>query len=198
MNSSFSSKPKGPVLEVDPRVVRTRNDVLQAAVDVLVDEGWDAVTHPHVARVAGYSKATLYAHWPDRVALVRDAFARFGAMPHAEAVGTLREDLLTELRSFRTAMVEHRLDRALAVLAERAPTVPELVPVLEAFVTDGERPLRERLAPLLPSVQREAAVLMLCGAVVHGRLLHGRAPDDEVLAEAVDAVLRAFDLDPAA
>ena len=183
---------------VDPRVVRTRNDVLQAALDVLVDEGWDAVTHPHVARVAGYSKATLYAHWPDRLALVRDAFARFGAMPHADPVGTLREDLVVELRSFRSAMVEHRLDRALAVLAERAPTVPELAPVLAAFVAEGERPLRERLTPLLADPQREAAVLMLCGAVVHARLLHGRAPSDLVLSEAVDAVLRAFDLDPQA
>ena len=183
---------------LDPRVVRTRHDVLQAAVEVLVDEGWDAVTFPHVARVAGYSKATVYAHWPDRLALVRDALARFGAMPHAEPVGTLREDLLTELRSFRTAMVEHRLDRALAVLAERTPTVPELVPVLEAFVADGERPLRERLGPLLTAPQVEAAVLMLCGAVVHSRLLHGAPPSDEVLAEAVEAVLRAFALDPAA
>ncbi len=163
-------------------------------MDVLVDEGWDAVTHPHVARLAGYSKATLYAHWPDRLALVRDAFERFGAMPHAEPVGTLRADLLTELRSFKTAMIDHRLDRALAVLAERAPTVPELAPVLAAFVADGERPLRERLGPLLPPAQREAAVLMLCGAVVHGRLLHGRAPDDDVLEAAVDAVPRAFDL----
>jgi len=103
-----------------------------------------------------------------------------------------------ELWSFRSAMVDHRLDRALAVLAERAPTVPELMPVLAAFVAEGERPLRERLTPLLADPQREAAVLMLCGAVVHARLLHGRAPSDLVLSEAVDAVLRAFDLDPLA
>lgn len=203
MYCEFSNKPEGRLhvdqdSDLDPRIVRTRHDVLQAAIDVLVEEGWEAVTHPHVARVAGYSKGTLYAHWPDRLSLVRDAFARFGSMPHAQPVGTLREDLGIELGSFRTAMVEHRLDRALAVLAERAPTVPELAPVLAAFVAEGERPLRARLAPLLTTTQCEAAVLMLCGPVVHGRLLHGRAPDDDVLTEVVDAVLRAFDLDPAA
>jgi AcrR family transcriptional regulator len=183
---------------LDPRVVRTRADVLQATIDVLVDEGWDAVTHPHVARVAGYAKATLYAHWPDRVALVRDAFARFGEMPHATPVGTLREDLVTELRSFRTAMVEHRLDRALAVLAERAPSVPELAPVLTAFVADGERPMRQRLAPLLAPPDVEVAVLMLCGGLLHGVLMHAQHPSDAWIERAVDGVLRGFDLDPAA
>jgi AcrR family transcriptional regulator len=184
--------------ELDPRVVRTRHDVLQAAVDVLVDEGWEAVTFPHVARVAGYSKATLYAHWPDRVALVREAFARFGQMPHDPPVGTLREDLLVELRSFRRAMVEHRLDRALVVLAERAPFAPELAPVRDAFVADGERPMRERLAPLLPPAQADAAVTMLCGSVLHAVLMHGRPPSDEVLEATADAVVAGFGLDPLA
>ena len=183
---------------LDPRVVRTRADVLQATIDVLVDEGWDAVTHPHVARVAGYSKATLYAHWEDRLALVRDAFARFGEMPHGQPVGTLREDLHVELSSFCAAMVDHRLDRALAVLAERAPSVPELGPVRDAFVADGERPLRARLGPLLDPLATDVAVHMLCGAVLHAVLMHGQQPSDEFVRAAIETVLRGFALDPAA
>lgn len=182
----------------DPRVVRTQHDVLQAAIDLLIEDGWEALTLPAVARRAGYSKATLYAHWPDRLALVREALTRWGRMPHAEPVGTLREDLVIELRSFRAAFVEHRLDRALLVLAERAPTEPELVPVRDAFVADGERVLRERLAPLLPPSAVEAATLMLCGAVLHAVLLHGRAPSDRVLSTAVDAVVTGLGLDPRA
>lgn len=182
----------------DPRVVRTREDVLQATVDVLVEEGWDALTLPHVARRAGYSKATLYAHWPDRLALLRDALAHWGQMPHLPPAGGLRDDLLVELRSFRAAMVEHRLDRALVVLAERAPNEPDLVPLRNAFVADGERVMRERLRPLLPPSAVDAAVLMLCGAVLQSVLLHGRAPSDRVLATAVDAVVTGLGLDPQA
>ena len=183
---------------VDPRVVRTRQDVLQATLDVLVDEGWDAVTHPHVARVAGYSKATLYAHWPDRLALVRDAFAHWGAIPHLAPVGTLREDLRIELQSFRSSLSDHRLDRALAVLAERTPAVPELRPVRDAFLADGERPLRKRLEPLLDPLEVDVAVHMLCGGMLHAVVMHGRVPADDFIDTAVEAVLTAFDLDPAA
>ena len=54
----------------DARVVRTRNDVSRAALHVLTEQGWDAVTHAHLARTAGYSRATLYKHWPTRTDLI--------------------------------------------------------------------------------------------------------------------------------
>jgi len=183
---------------VDARVVRTRNDVLRAAIDVLVQEGWEAVTQPHVARVAGYSKATVYAHWPDRVALLTDAFSRFGEMPHHEPTGDLRTDLVGELVSFRSAMVEHRLDRALVVLAERASVGEDVEAIRDAFVDDGERPLRVLLAPFLDGDALEAATLMLCGCVLHAVLMHGRPPSDEVIASSVDVVLHALPQRPTA
>ncbi|HXV92709.1 MAG TPA: TetR/AcrR family transcriptional regulator [Pseudonocardia sp.] len=175
---------------VDARIVRTRNDVLRAAIDVLIDEGWEAVTQPHVARVAGYSKATVYAHWPDRLDLLRDAFAGFGEMPHHEPTGDLRTDIIGELTSFRTAMVERRLDRALAVLAERTSASDEVVEIRDAFVDDGGRPLRRLLATVVDGARLEAATLMLNGSVLHSVLMHGRPPSDEVIEAAVDLTLR--------
>ncbi|WP_148616457.1 TetR/AcrR family transcriptional regulator [Nocardioides rubriscoriae] len=175
--------------DLNPRVVRTRNDVLGAAIRVFVDEGWDALTHPHVAAVAGYSKATLYAHWPTRFDLVRDAFVHFGAMPHHVPTGDLRADLLGELRSFRAAMVDHRLDRAMTMVVELATAVPELADVRERFVVDGERVMRTILEPHLSGAALEAATVMVCGAVVHTSLLHARPIDDDVLEAVVDLAL---------
>ena len=57
----------------DPRVTRTPNEVLAEAINILVNDGWDAVTHAHVAAQSGYSRATIYAHWPRRIDLMRDA-----------------------------------------------------------------------------------------------------------------------------
>ena len=181
---------------MDARVVRTRADVLRAAITLLIDEGWEAVTQPNVARAAGYAKATVYAHWADRTDLLRDAFSGFGDMPHHESTGDLRTDLVGELRSFRTAMVDRRLDRALAVLAEKcseARTAADIVDIRDAFVAEGERPLRRLLADVADGPTAEAATLMLNGAVLHSVLMHGRPPSDEVIDTAVDLVMRALD-----
>jgi len=176
---------------VDPRVVRTRNDVLPVAVRVLVDEGWEAVTPSRVAKEAGYSRATVYAHWPERMDLLRDAFSHYGEMPHYEpTTGDPRVDLRGELRSFCRAMIEHRLDRALATLAERAQTNPEVVAIRDAFVTDGERPMRATLADVTSGAALEASLQMLCGLVTHSFLMHGVAPGDDVMDAAVDIVLQ--------
>lgn len=174
---------------VDPRVARTRNDVLRVTLQVLLDEGRDAVTHRHVAQAAGYSRATVYAHWPTRAHLVRDAFSRLVEVPHHEPTGDLRADLVAEMTTFRTAMADERLDRALAVLVDLAATDAEFVGVREALVATGERVVRELLRPVLPPVELEAATLMLCGAILQSALMHGRLPGDDLIASTVDLVL---------
>jgi hypothetical protein len=86
-------------------------------------------------------------------------------------------------------MVEHRLDRALVVLAERTGPVPELAGVRDAFVDDGERPMRELLAGVLSGPALGAVTGMLCGAVVHPVLLRGHVPTDRELGVVVDVVM---------
>lgn len=174
---------------VDPRVVRTRNDVLRAALRVLIDEGWESVTHPRVARVAGYSRTTVYTHWPTRTGLIVDAFTRLAEVPHHTPTGDLRTDLIKEVTTFRSAMVEHRLDRALAVLVDHTASVAELVEVRNKLVADGERIVRKLLEPVLHGAELEAATLMLCGAVLHAALMHGQPPGDDVIESIVDLTL---------
>ncbi len=178
--------------KTDPRVVRTRNDVGAVALRLLIDEGWEAVTPGRVAAEAGYSRATIYAHWPTRIDLVTEAFARFGEMPHHTPTGRRVDDLRGELQSFVLAMVERRLDRALAMLAERAQVTPEMVPVRDEFVAEGERPMRDTLADL-PAVERDAAVAMLCGMVTHSVLMHGAPPSPAVLGAAIDIAVAGLD-----
>ena len=175
---------------VDARVVRTRNDILRTAVKVLVEQGLDAVTHPHLAQAAGYSRATLYNHWPTRDALLRDAFLLRGSGEHSTPSGDLRADLIAELTKFRSEMEAHRIHRALSVLVTLAATTPELADVRDKLVADGEHVLRELLAPVLAGAELEAAVLMLSGAVLNAALFHGQLPSDAVIVAPVALVLR--------
>lgn len=174
----------------DARVVRTRNDVLRTTLQVLVEEGRDAVNHRHIAQVAGYSRATLYAHWPSRADLFRDAFARLVEVPHHTRTGDLRADLIAELTMFRTAMQHHGLHRTLAVLGDLAATDDDIAAVRDGLVVHGERIVRELLHGVLRGEDLEAAALMLSGAILYSALLHGRLPSDRVIAATVDLTLR--------
>jgi AcrR family transcriptional regulator len=179
---------------VDARIVRTRRDVLGVALDVLLDEGRDALTQPHVASVAGYSRATVYKHWPTRTDMLRDTFAQLGEIQHHTPTGDLRADLIEELTAFRRGMESRRLHRALAVLAELTASVPELVEVRDRLVTDGEHVVRDLLASVLQGTRLEAATLMLSGALLHAALMHGRLPTDAEIAAAVDVALHGVEV----
>src|ERR1700744_442519 len=183
--------PAGPEAgpPVDARVIRTRNDILRATLEVLTSQGLDGLTHPHLAEVAGYSRATLYHHWPNRTALLLDAFSYRGAGEPSTPAGDLRADLLAELTMFRTEMQRQGLDRALDVPAAVTAFEPDLAEVRDQLVTDGEHVTRGLLAPVLDGADLEAAVQMLTGAVLNSALLHGKLPSDDVIAAAVDTVL---------
>lgn len=179
----------------DPRVVRTQEDVLRATLQVLLDEGWDAVTHQRIAQVAGYSKATLYNHWPTRQVLVSAAFGRLRVLRHPVATGDLRQDLINELVAFRNAIRDDRLDQGLSVLVQLIQSMPELATVRKKLVTEGELVVRRLLRPYLRSAPAlDAAVFMLSGAVLSGAMMHGRAPSDRVIGETVDLVLTGLDI----
>jgi AcrR family transcriptional regulator len=89
-------------------VARTRHDVLAAAVRLLTTTGWDRVTHANVAVEAGYSKGTLYVHWPERIDLLRDTLSSYKQLRHHTVTGDLRADLIGELITFRSALLQQR------------------------------------------------------------------------------------------
>jgi AcrR family transcriptional regulator len=181
---------------LDPRVIRTRNDILRGAIDVLTEEGLDAVTHHRLAEVTGYSRATIYKHWPTRDALFVDAFSYRPGGAHSTSTGDLRADLIAELTMFRLGMERQRLDRALAALAALSTSVPGLAAVRDRLVAEGERVLLQLLTPVAHGAELEAAMRMLSGSVLQSALLHGYLPGDDVIEATVDLLLRGLTLTP--
>jgi len=63
---------------LDPRVKRTRNLILRAFNELLAEKGFDAITVQDIAEKAEINRATFYAHFADKYALldysVRQAF----------------------------------------------------------------------------------------------------------------------------
>ncbi len=172
----------------DARVSRTRADVARAALEVLTGEGSEAVTHARVAEIAGYSKTTLYTHWPARIDLIAMAIDSLGEMPHHQLTGDLRTDLVEELKVFRAGVVDMRLDRVLSGMAEWA-SVQQMAQIRERVNTDGQHQVYEMLGKRFSGAGLDAAVSMLTGVVACPALMFGTVPDDAVIEAAVDVVL---------
>jgi AcrR family transcriptional regulator len=176
----------------DARVARTRADVSRAALEVLTQEDWEAVTHARVAEKAGYSKTTLYTHWPSKVDLVAMALDAVGELPHHDRTGDLRTDLIGELVLFRTAVRDMRLDRILLAMAQSAG-VEEMFRIREDFNRRGQHLVRDMLTEVFSGPRLEAAVSMISGVVACPTIMFGELPNDDVIAAAVDIVVSAVE-----
>ncbi|MEH3139405.1 MAG: TetR/AcrR family transcriptional regulator [Mycobacterium kyogaense] len=172
----------------DARVARTRSDVSRAALEVLRSDGFDELTHARVAERAGYSKTTLYAHWPSRLDLLRLALDALGCLPHPRPTGDLRADLVAELTAFRGSLADLRLDRVLCGLADGGAGAGA-GPLRDRITAEAQRGLRALLAQRFAGARLDAALSMLTGVVACPSLMGGMTPDDAALAGAVDMLL---------
>lgn len=88
-------------------------EILDAAIAVLAETGYDGMTIDMVAARAKAGKATLYRRWPSKAELVLDAVA---CMKKADAeslalpdTGTLRGDLLAMVKDHSHADAQNKL-----------------------------------------------------------------------------------------
>jgi AcrR family transcriptional regulator len=106
-------------------------DILDAALDVLAEEGFDGMTIDMVAARAKAGKATLYRRWPSKTELVIDAVACMKnndvAFEELPDTGTLRGDLIAMIKppTLRDAQRKMRVMAGLVSLIARNPELAE-------------------------------------------------------------------------
>ena len=178
-------------LDMDPRVVRTRRDVLAAARAVLLEEGWEGVTVSRVADRSGYARTTLYRHWPQRLDLLRDLISEEARLVHTTPSGDLRADLVAELEAFRAAVSSSALGRVMVAIGQQARDDAELADLNRAMRVDGARVVDEIVAAgvargeLPAGIDVDAAVARLVGPVLFEYLFEGEAKLDRAFVESV-------------
>jgi len=196
MSESVASQQKG---RGRPRSEKARTAILDAATELLLEQGLETVSMDEVAERASVSKATIYRWWPSKETLALDALyrewdttrpraARHGLAPSrpARTPSTLdparpRAPLRPRgrgagHRSSDRSRVRVDLPRAVCRAASRAgPRAPQ---------SRG----RSRRA-LRGCRHRTHASTLVYGPLYH-RLLHGHAPlNDRFVRDVVDAVL---------
>src|SRR5213595_2934911 len=83
-----------------PRSEKAHKAILDAAAELLLAQGLEAVSMDDVAERAGVSKATIYRWWPTKETLALEALYHEWdtARPAPPDTGSLRGDLLALLR----------------------------------------------------------------------------------------------------
>jgi len=161
----------------DPRIERTRRVVLDAAIALLIEGGYRAVTMEAVASASGVAKSTIYRHWSNRDALISDAFHVLKPPIPVPVEGDVRSKVTVLLEHLARTLVSSTWSSCLPALidaAERDPDARELhcglaragrqvlVDLLAEGIRTGELP-----ADTDPGLLAEA----LAGAILLRRLM---------------------------
>jgi AcrR family transcriptional regulator len=180
-----------------PRSEKASQAILAAAADLLLENGLAAVSMDAVAARAGVSKATIYRWWPTKETLALDAlYHEWAVVPPARDTGSLRSDLLSQLRPWVRLAGQRPYGRAIAALVSEAQTDPEFAREYRARFVE---PRRDQVRTILrraidrgeipAGTKIEVAVDLLYGPVYH-RLLHGHAPlNDQFIRDVIDTTL---------
>jgi AcrR family transcriptional regulator len=179
-----------PKLNVDPRIERSRQVILQAVLDELSESGYGALTIESVARRAGVGKATIYRHWADKIALIADAFKLLQRQRDPELVtGTPREKLERVLRHLADVVSNSPFSSCLPALIEGAERDRAVRRFHHHFQAEARKPTIALIAhgvalgDFPPRIDPELAAFALLGAIFFCRLMTGtpfpekRVPD---------------------
>ncbi|MFD1211049.1 TetR/AcrR family transcriptional regulator [Arthrobacter sp. GCM10027362] len=98
--------------------LRTREDLVRAALDVITAEGLEAATIDRITKRAGTSRATLYAHFPGgRADLLAEAYQTLGRdlIGAAEQHAARQADWIDRLCAYPRAMLDLAATRQLGL-----------------------------------------------------------------------------------
>jgi AcrR family transcriptional regulator len=173
-----------------PRDPQTRQAILDAALALVAEVGYDRTTVDAIATKAGVSKPTLYRRWPHgKPELVADAVReRHAETSRIPDTGSLRGDLLA-LVAIQTGQLLDDVHLACGLLTALR-TSPELAALMQDHVIAEER---ARFGQVLARAGVENASPLfadIAGAMVFARVTITGEPVDRAFAEElVDHVL---------
>jgi AcrR family transcriptional regulator len=192
----MSPQTESPVAR--PRVEGVREaEILEAALDVLGDVGYDRLTMDAVALRAKASKATLYRRWNGKVSLVIDALHH--GHQHEERApidtGSLRGDLIAtfcgvggltdkpEVDTFGAIVTAVARDADFAEAFRREVLAPKLAATAAVFERAKAR------GEVGDHVDIELLAPALAGVVLHRFFLVGEAPTPDVITQVIDQII---------
>jgi AcrR family transcriptional regulator len=182
---------------VDPRIERSREVVLAAALELLAEVGFGDLTIEAVSARSGVAKSTIYRHWAGKLDLVASAFAELKRDSRSlPAPGPVKERVAEILTGLATNVEDPAWRRAcLPALIEASAHCAEVAAVSRQIAEMGTAPLVQVLdegkaAGEIPA-GADTTVLAdaLVGPILLRALFHRDHLDPEDVPALIDLVL---------
>ena len=131
----------------NPRTIRVRQIILDAAIDLLIKEGAGTLTAVRIAEKTGVARTTIYRHWADNTALLLDAIDKL-ISPHVPTTlsENLEKDLSAALSNLRMRMTKRPFRIVFAALLDHTNRNRDAVGAQRRFVNGVLQPLQDILA----------------------------------------------------
>ncbi len=179
-----------------PRVEGDRErEILDAALEVLSEVGYDRLTMDAVAQRAKASKATLYRRWNSKATLVVDALATQKASPPVPDSGDLRTDLLTAFCGMG-GLTDHDTTSTFGAVMTALTTDPEFAKEFRTRVlvpkSQLSRALFQRAADrgeIRADLDLDLVAPALAGIVLHRLFVMGEEPGPALIEHVIDQII---------
>lgn len=178
----------------DPRFLRSREAILEAARDLLLAHGPSAVTHHQIAAHAGIARATVYRHWPRTDQLLAEAMATVPMPFFGSLERPVRAWLVGELTAIARQLEEDDVLAVSTTLANAALWDDAMDARRATFAaTLGDRVTSavleaERSGELELSVEPGAAAALLVGPVYYRAVIEHATSSVEMIERWVAAL----------
>ncbi len=120
-----------------PRSPEAQRAILEAALDLFVEEGFEGMSIEGVAARAGVGKTTIYRRWDSKEDLVVDAIDQLVLTVGPPDTGSVREDLVEMLTAMQTTFTSSRAGEIF----------PRMAPHLASQSSLGRAYLRQVIDP---------------------------------------------------
>ena len=183
---------------VDPRAVRTRRVVLEAAAAIIATDGAGAITHQRVAEHAGVGRATLYRHWPTAADLLYDAMGEVDEPLFRRPTGPLKGWLRRELERVAVDIGQPNSVQFLAFLVSRSPMEPAAAAFRGNLIERSVAPLAAALnsavesGELARSPDADDLLARLLGPLLFRVVHEGRRATNEFIDSVIEQALAPY------
>ena len=179
-----------------PRVEGDRErEILDAALEVLSEVGYDRLTMDAVAQRAKASKATLYRRWNSKATLVVDALATQKASPPVPDSGDLRTDLLAAFCGMG-GLTDHDTTSTFGAVMTALSTDPEFAKEFRTRVLVPKSQLSRTLfqravdrGEVRADLDLDLVAPALAGIVLHRLFVLGEKPGPTLIEHVIDQII---------